>query len=134
MESSFGSVASGLLAVTIACSTPAARGSEACSLLPEFEALESLRAGKNPYGIAGADLDRDSDPDLAVANLNSQEVTILLNDGSARFTAGPGLPVPGQAAAIASGDLDRDGWPDLLVVTGIDPGMLFIFRNHGDGS
>ncbi len=41
--------------------------------------------GQGPSGIVAGDLDGGARADLAVANYGSRNVTILLNDGSARF-------------------------------------------------
>jgi FG-GAP-like repeat len=43
--------------------------------------------GINPGGLAAADLNGDGRPDLVIANLGSNSLTILLNDGMGGFTA-----------------------------------------------
>ena len=49
--------------------------------------------GTNPVSIESADLDGDGDVDLATTNYISDNVSILLNNGSATFTAGTPVPV-----------------------------------------
>ncbi len=60
-------------------------------LLQSFDVYE---AGETPVSIAGSDFDLDGDIDLAVTNLNSNSVSILLNQGGLagdlRFTQPPG--------------------------------------------
>jgi len=50
-------------------------------------------AGHQPFSVAVADFDGTNGPDLATANTVSSDVTVLLNDGSAGFSAAPGSPV-----------------------------------------
>lgn len=70
-------------------------------------------------GIAVADFNHDGFADIAIANVNdgSQDVAILLNDGTGNF-----LPVATYSLSntfvdvgMAVGDLNKDGNPDLVV-------------------
>ncbi len=76
-------------------------------------------AGAEPSDVEAADFDRDGDMDLAFANHETSRVTILLNDGNARFTAAPGSPFETGARphvhSLATGDFDGDGWLDVAV-------------------
>jgi hypothetical protein len=74
-------------------------------------------AGDAPQSVAAGDFNRDGTPDLAVANFNSDNVTILLGDGRGGFTPTPGSPVGvgGSPGSVAVGDFNRDGTPDLAV-------------------
>ena len=53
----------------------------------QFAEPVAYRAGITPFSIAAADLNRDSRPDLAVANVNSSDLTILRNITSCRQRA-----------------------------------------------
>jgi hypothetical protein len=76
-------------------------------------------AGREPSDVDAADLDRDGDVDLAFANHETSRITILLNDGRARFAAAPGSPFETGARphvhSLATGDFDGDGWLDVAV-------------------
>jgi hypothetical protein len=76
-------------------------------------------AGREPSDVDAADLDRDGDVDLVFANHETSRVTILLNDGHARFTEAPGSPFETGARphvhGLATADFDGDGWPDVAV-------------------
>jgi hypothetical protein len=70
--------------------------------------------GMSPSGIAAADFDLDGDRDLAVANVSSDNVTILRNTGTANFIEPPSSPEATDlgpwsiVAADFDGDLDAD--------------------------
>ncbi|HZJ72803.1 MAG TPA: VCBS repeat-containing protein, partial [Planctomycetota bacterium] len=60
-------------------------------------------------------LNDDGQPDLAVANLASFNVAILLGDGAGGFSAPTTFATGAIPRAIAIGDLDGDGRQDLAV-------------------
>jgi VCBS repeat protein len=71
--------------------------------------------GSAPGSVEVADFNGDGKPDLAVANEQSQDVTVLLGDGRGGLTAAKGSPFAAghQPNDIAIGDFNRDGRPDL---------------------
>ena len=71
--------------------------------------------GSAPGSVEVADFNGDGKPDLAVANEQSQDVTVLLGDGRGGLTAAQGSPFAAgqQPNDIAIGDFNRDGKPDL---------------------
>jgi FG-GAP-like repeat len=72
-------------------------------------------AGANPNSVAVGDFNLDGKPDLATANFNSGDVTILLGNGMGGFTQPAGSPVGAGAgpSSVAVGDFNLDGKPDL---------------------
>jgi hypothetical protein len=76
-------------------------------------------AGREPSDVEAADFDRDGDADLVFANHETSRVTMLLNDGRARFTEAPGSPFETGARphvhSVTTGDFDGDGWLDVAV-------------------
>src|SRR5436190_14407591 len=71
-------------------------------------------AGTAPNQIVTGDFNLDAKPDLAVVNSASDNVSILLGDGSGGFGAPGGSPVMvGQSPkSVAAGDFNNDGKPD----------------------
>lgn len=71
-------------------------------------------------GIAWADVDRDGDLDLAVANGllgSNQQSALYRNNGDGTFTA-INLSTPAQSAALSFADFDDDGDQDLAFARG----------------
>ena len=91
--------------------------------------------GSVPFEVVLGDFDGDHDLDIAVTNAGSNAVQILLNNGSAGFTAAPGAPigVGSIPRGIETGDLDGDGDLDLVVVNSSN-NNLSILLNNGNGT
>ena len=91
-----------------------------------------VATGVFPDAVAVGDFNLDSKPDLAVANQGSNNVSILIGDGSGQFT--PGSPVDAGAGPfwLATGDLDLDGNPDIAVANS-DSNNLTILLGNGSG-
>ena len=87
-----------------------------CCLVTEAAASPWRRvfdAGDMPRSVAVADLNRDGDLDLAVANQFSDDVSVLLGDGGGGFAALTDLAVGDEPASVTTGDFNRDGIVDL---------------------
>jgi hypothetical protein len=93
-----------------------------------------VAVGPNPYAIAVGDFNGDTQLDLAVANFGSDNVTILLGNGSGGFAqaAGSPLAVGNDPFSIATADLSGDGKLDLAV-TNFHSNDVTIFLGNGLG-
>jgi hypothetical protein len=89
--------------------------SEAQDRAAGFGITARMPVDRAPGSVAVADLDRDGHLDIVVASEQRHTLTVLLGDGTGRFTAAPGSPVPSGRMPndIALADFDRDGAPDL---------------------
>jgi len=65
--------------------------------------------------VAVGDYNGDGRPDLTVANLNSDNVSILLGSGTGSFGPATNFPVGAGPESVAVGDFNGDGHPDLAV-------------------
>jgi hypothetical protein len=84
-----------------------------------FQAGQSFFAGTNPVGVTVADVNGDGRPDVVVANEGSNDVSVLLGQGSGStwsLTYGPRLQSNGIApVSTVVQDVNGDGIPDILV-------------------
>ena len=97
-----------------------------------FQAVVNYRTGDKPFSISCADLDGDSDIDLAVAVVYG-DVSILMNNGDGTFASAVDYLTPGALFSIFSADLDGDGDLDLAAANFWDHNVC-ILRNNGDGT
>lgn len=98
--------------------------------------------GVAAWSIAAADVDRDGNADLLVANESSDTVGVLVGNGDGTFqravTYGSG---GGSPRFVAAADVNRDGNPDLAVANrcGVFAGCsanggVGVLLGNGDGS
>jgi hypothetical protein len=88
--------------------------------------------------VAVGDFDDDGTPDLAVANLGSNTVSVLLGNGNGSFQAPRSYAAGSKPQSVAAGDFNGDGVPDLAVANaGSYPytdGSVSVLLGNGDGT
>ncbi|HEY6836951.1 MAG TPA: FG-GAP-like repeat-containing protein [Gaiellaceae bacterium] len=111
--------------------TPAA-GSATAVTFSGVTSYES--AGPFPFTVAVADLNRDSNQDLAVVNSGfPSSVSILLGNGSGGFGPATAYPTGGDFShSVAVGDVNNDGNPDVAV-TNINSNTVSVLLGDGHG-
>jgi hypothetical protein len=87
----------------------------------------------DPIAIAIVELNGDGKPDLAVADFDDGEISVLLGDGTGGFSAATTFPIGGSPSSIASGDFDHDGKTDLAVTNRTTGGDAQVTVLLGDG-
>lgn len=90
---------------------------------PGFSSVTEFTVGSNPFDLVATDFNGDGKVDLATANLESANVSLLIGNGNGGFAPAVHFAVPGRPGAIAAGDFNSDNKPDLVVVK--------IFSNSG---
>jgi hypothetical protein len=97
-------------------------------------AASPFMVGTTPNSLAVADFNGDGNPDLAVANQSSNNVTVLMGDGSGGFTPFSASPFPVGAApdSVAVGDFNGDGKADFAVAN-FNDGTVTVYLGDGMG-
>jgi hypothetical protein len=80
-----------------------------------FAAATNVPAGSGPYASAVGDFNGDGKQDLAVANISTSSVAILLGNGNGTFGAPATFPVGNTPTSIVVSDFNGDGKQDLAV-------------------
>jgi len=95
------------------------------------DATQLVTVGNEPDSITTADFNEDGYPDLAVTNANDATVSILLNDGTGKFSLFATVSVGGTPYAITFGDFNRDGHQDIAVANALGNSVTVLL---GDGT
>jgi uncharacterized repeat protein (TIGR01451 family) len=85
------------------------------------------------FAFAVGDFNGDNKPDLAVADVSGEIVTVLLGNGDGTFRTGSINATSGTPVAIAVGDFNGDGRMDLAVANNFS-GNVSILLGNGDGT
>ena len=98
-----------------------------------FQAAVNYGAGDWPSSVAIGDLDGDGDLDLAVANDDSDDVSVLLGNGDGTFQPAVNYGAGDSPHSVAIGDLNGDGDLDLAVANQSSDDVSVLLGN-GDGT
>jgi FG-GAP-like repeat/Subtilase family/Protein of unknown function (DUF1573) len=97
-----------------------------------FASPVTLPVFSQPNDLAVADFNGDSNPDLAVASIGGNAVSLLLGNGDGTFQPLGYAPAGYRPTSIASTDIDQDGLIDLLLTNG--DAKTTLLRGYGNGS
>src|SRR5581483_11793742 len=87
----------------------------------------------SPSAIATADFNLDGKPDFAVANTQSNNISVVVNKSDGAFQAAVNYSVGSAPVWIAAGDFDGDGKVDLIVANN-SSNDLSVLLGNGDGT
>jgi hypothetical protein len=102
-----------------------------------FAAAVNYPAGTTPRSVAVGDFNGDGNPDLVVANSESDNLSVLLGIGDGTFQAARNYFVPtgSSPVSVAVGDFNGDGKADLAVANiGGQTGTVSVLLGNGDGT
>ncbi len=94
-------------------------------------------AGSEPHFVAVGDFNNDGNPDIVVANYDSNTVSILLGNGNGTFQTAQNFNCGSYPISVAVGDFNGDGNLDVAVANNADNlpgGNLAIMFGNGNGT
>lgn len=97
-----------------------------------FTPVTNYTAAAGPQAVVSDDFNGDGKLDLAIVNNTSQNVSILLGNGSGGFSLPSNISTFSNIIAIASGDFNSDGKIDLAIPNWL-AGTVMIFSGNGTG-
>src|SRR5437870_2988509 len=118
--------------LALSASMPAARAA-ICAGTFGFAPKADSATGISPRFVALGDLNGDGRLDLAVANVSSDSVSVLLGNGDGSFAAKVDYATAAGPYSVALGDLNGDGRLDLAVAN-VSSGSVIVLLGNGDGS
>ncbi len=98
-----------------------------------FRPAVNYNAGSGPAFVAVGDFNGDGKADLAVANYNTNNVSVLLGKGDGTFQAGVNYNAGSNPYSVAVGDFNGDGKADLAVANNGSNNVSVLLGN-GDGT
>jgi FG-GAP-like repeat len=98
-----------------------------------FKARVDYDTGQFPSSVAIGHLNGDGDLDLAVANRDSDNVSVLLGNPDGIFQSAVNYGIYHRPSSVAIGDLNGDGDLDLAVANR-DSDNVSVLLGNGDGS
>jgi hypothetical protein len=86
----------------------------------ESENRTDYDVGNNPWSLCYGDFDKDGDLDIATANLESDNISVLFNNGYGKFDTLFDYNVIDGPCSIYTADLNGDDFLDLAICNGDD--------------
>ena len=98
-----------------------------------FAPPANFGVGSAPQSVAVGDFNGDGKPDLATANQNSSDVSVLLANGSGGFGVAASFAVGLSPVSVSVSDFNGDGKPDL-VAANRDASSVSVLLGDGSGA
>ena len=93
---------------------------------------------RDPHAIVAGDFNKDGNLDLATANYASKNISVLLGDGTGRFSTERinVIPIRGYPTSIAASDFNNDGNLDLVTTNplSVRGGSVSVLFGDGTGN
>ncbi|MEH1968785.1 beta strand repeat-containing protein [Nostoc sp.] len=93
----------------------------------------ALPSGSSPISLVVGDFNKDGKSDIVTANNASQNISLLLGDGTGGFGNAINFKVPSRPTSVIVGDFNGDGRSDLAVTSSYFNNVSILLGN-GDGT
>ena len=123
----------GVVAMGMAMTAAAAGAAGQCDPADLYGPGQQFATDLRPEFMAIGDLDGDGTPDLAVANRDSNTVSVLLGNGDGTFQPLQNYATESLSFSVAIDDLNGDGTPDLAVAN-FNSNIVSVLLGNGDGT
>jgi len=100
---------------------------------PDFASPVNISTGTNPVSSVTGDFNRDGNPDLAIANSGSDNLSVLIGNGSGGFAAAVNYATGSTPSSIGAADFNRDGKLDLAVAN-LNGDNVSVLLGAGNGT
>jgi hypothetical protein len=98
-----------------------------------FAPKADYTVGDVPKGVTVADLDRDGDLDIIVANNQGASISVLLGKGDGTFAPKVDYDPGTEPIRIVAADFNADGMIDVAITSGLTD-EVFVIPGNGDGT
>jgi hypothetical protein len=102
--------------------------------VPAFTVSGPFAVGTHPIQLTYGLFDADDHVDLAVTNVSSTDVSVLLGNGNGTFGAPTNLYAGSNPYGIKAADLNHDGKADLVVSNAATLGFVSVLLGNGNGT
>jgi Calx-beta domain/FG-GAP-like repeat/RTX calcium-binding nonapeptide repeat (4 copies) len=92
-----------------------------------------LESASVPISVAVADFNGDQKSDIVTANNASQNISVLLGNGTGNFGSATNFKVPSRPTSVTVGDFDGNGKSDLAVTSSFFNNVS-VLLGKGDGT
>ncbi len=100
---------------------------------PSFAPATNFAAGDGAFSVTVGDFNGDGRLDLAIADANSNNVSVLLGNGLGGFGAPTNFAAGNGPRSVAVGDFNGDGRLDLAVANGFSDNVSILLGNGMGG-
>lgn len=101
--------------------------------LPSFSTVNNYNVGSNPTNLATADFNNDTKPDILAVNQFSNDISVLLNDGTGGFLPATNIAVGSSPYSVAVGKFNADNNFDIAVANS-GSNTVSVLLGNGNGT